>query len=479
MKLIASLAALAMLCTAGYAQTLLHPVSAADGGGGTSAGGGFTLLGSVGQTAAGVTTDADTGISIEGGIIPPLREGSGVTLTTGVLVQTAWNMISIPVIPPDPRKTVLLPTAISSAFVYLPPPSGYATEDTLLPGVGFWAKFPGVETIPFTGTGLTLDTIPVNAGWNIIGSLSYPSLTTDVVPVGGVSVLSSYFAFLGGFGYTSEDTLEPGRAYWVKVNQPGAIVLRSGSLLIPPASTSAAASVAAGGTGNIRTAVAVPENAGKITFRDAVGQVREIYFAAPSTELSPDAYELPPMPPGDLFDVRYASQRILETFGHQGTSQMGAAITITGAEWPLEIEYAGDATDLSPSLAVFSADGERVYDLSAGGTVRLERTGLISLRVRSGSETGNALPAEYRLYQNYPNPFNPSTKVIFDLPEAARVKIVLTNSLGQTAMKVLDEEMGAGRHVIGIEGAGLAGGVYFCRMRAGSFSDMKKMILVK
>ncbi len=480
MRMIALLGVLALSSSsAGYTQALLHPVSGVDGGGGTSAGGGYTLLGSVGQAAAGVTTDADTGMALEGGAIPPLRAGSGVTMTTGIKVQAAWNMLSIPLLSPDPRKTSLLPTAISSAFVYLPPPVGYGPEDTLLPGVGFWAKFPDVEMVPFTGSGVTLDTIPVNAGWNLIGSLSYPSLTTEVVPLGGVSVLSSYFAFIGGFGYASTDTLEPGRAYWVKMSQPGALVLRSGSLMIPPSISSPSAGETIHCEGPVGTAVPLPERAGTITFRDASGQTRQIFLAAETPDIRPSDYELPPPPPGGVFDVRYASQRILETFGAGGIARRSANIALTGAVWPLEVHYSGNVEGLSVSLALLSADGERVHELTGTSPVLLDRAGLVSLAAGLRDDAANSLPSGYRLYQNYPNPFNPATSVRFDLPAASPVRIVLTNSLGQTVMTLLDGVMEAGRHDAVVDCSGLPTGVYFYRMTAGNFSDMKKLVLMK
>jgi hypothetical protein len=413
----------------------------------------------------------------EGGIIPPLREGSGATHTAEVLVQAAWNMISIPVIPPDPTKTVLLPTAVSSAFVYLPPPSGYVNEDTLLPGAGFWVKFAGVQTLSFAGTGLTRDTITVNAGWNLIGTLTYPVLTGEIVPVGGLTVLSSYFSFLGGFGYTSEDTLRPGQAYWVKVDQPGYLVLEAGSVLIEPSAQAPLAGDLA--PQPARAGGQVPGEAGTITFRDAAGQQRELYLAASAGEARPGAFELPPPPPGGIFDVRFASQRVLETFGAAGTASTGVRVSINGGSWPVEVGYSGGPGNAAVELSVVSQGGERLYDLRAGGVVRLDQPALLTVRARQGSASAGAVPAEYRLYQNHPNPFNPTTQVTFDLPEAAHVTLVLTNALGQAVRVVLDAGMDAGRHVVGIDGNGLPTGVYFYRLTAGNFSDARKMLLLK
>ncbi len=90
-----------------------------------------------------------------------------------------------------------------------------------------------------------------------------------------------------------------------------------------------------------------------------------------------------------------------------------------------------------------------------------------------------SLPRDYALYQNYPNPFNPMTTIRFDLPKDDRVRIVVYDILGREVKVLLDEEMKAGRHSVRFDASGLSSGVYFYKMRAGSFVDVKKMVIVK
>ncbi len=479
MKLITVLALVTIFSCIVGAQSLIHPLSTTDGGGGRSTGSGLHLLGSIGQPAAGTGSDADTGITIEGGIIPPLRSGSGASTTADIAVQSAWNMISLPVLPPTPEKSTLLPTAISSAFAYLPPPTGYTGRDSLFPGTGYWVKFPGVGTIGVTGTALSSDTVDVFAGWNIIGALTYPARTADVIPVGGTSVLGSYFAFTPGFGYTSEDTLEPGRAYWVKVDQAGGLLLTSGSFPIPPSGPVAGAGTVAGSGDDQRAGFPPLQDAGTVTFTAADGQVRELHIAPASADISLSAHELPPLPPGGAFDVRFASQRSVETFGRDGSSRGEAAISITGAAWPVTVGYAAGASELPAKLGVLQPGGERLYDLSGGGTRTLDGPAPVSLHVGAGDRAAADIPSEFRLYQNHPNPFNPTTTVTFDLPQPAGVKLVITNSIGQTVATVVDRTMDAGRHSVAVDGTSLPTGVYFYRITAGDRSDVGKMLLMK
>lgn len=89
------------------------------------------------------------------------------------------------------------------------------------------------------------------------------------------------------------------------------------------------------------------------------------------------------------------------------------------------------------------------------------------------------IPAEFALQQNYPNPFNPATTIRYALPEKSRTELTLFNSLGQTVMTLVDTEQEAGYYEVKLDGANLASGLYFFRMRAGNFVATKKMMFIK
>ena len=94
------------------------------------------------------------------------------------------------------------------------------------------------------------------------------------------------------------------------------------------------------------------------------------------------------------------------------------------------------------------------------------------------------VPRKYALLQNWPNPFNPSTEIRFELPKTSRVLLVIYNHLGQRVKTLVNETRKAGVHSVEWDGTDesgrtLSGGVYFCRIRAGDFEDIKKMLLVR
>jgi hypothetical protein len=101
-----------------------------------------------------------------------------------------------------------------------------------------------------------------------------------------------------------------------------------------------------------------------------------------------------------------------------------------------------------------------------------------------GSTEEENKPTVFSVSQNYPNPFNPVTNFRVALPQASHVKIELFNILGQKVKTLVDEDMRAGVFVVDWDGnddRGLevSSGIYFYRIIAGDFSDIKKMVLLK
>ena len=88
-------------------------------------------------------------------------------------------------------------------------------------------------------------------------------------------------------------------------------------------------------------------------------------------------------------------------------------------------------------------------------------------------------PLQFELAQNYPNPFNPSTSIKFSIPQSSNVTLKIFNTLGQELITLIDQNMESGTHSINFDASKLNSGVYFYRLDAGSFSEVKKMTLVK
>jgi hypothetical protein len=96
-----------------------------------------------------------------------------------------------------------------------------------------------------------------------------------------------------------------------------------------------------------------------------------------------------------------------------------------------------------------------------------------------GSGSPGTLPKEFALAQNYPNPFNPVTTIRYQLPVASQVKLHIYNLLGQEVRTLVDEMEEAGYKRVEFNAGSLPSGVYFYKMTAGAFTDIRKMILIK
>jgi len=117
------------------------------------------------------------------------------------------------------------------------------------------------------------------------------------------------------------------------------------------------------------------------------------------------------------------------------------------------------------------------YAVSTNGSViKLQDSILFYL---TGISNSGTIPSRYELHQNYPNPFNPMTTIKFSIPEKSNVMIKLVDLTGREITKILDNEFNAGNHEVQFNAGNLSSGTYFYRIEAGSFTDVKRMVLIK
>src|SRR4030095_4939140 len=106
-------------------------------------------------------------------------------------------------------------------------------------------------------------------------------------------------------------------------------------------------------------------------------------------------------------------------------------------------------------------------------TIKYTQTGLGITQI-----SGN-IPDKYSLGQNYPNPFNPATNINFSIPKTGNVRLAVYDIQGKEIETIVNESLAAGTYKVDFDAARLSSGVYFYRIDAEGFSEVKKMILVK
>jgi predicted GH43/DUF377 family glycosyl hydrolase len=194
------------------------------------------------------------------------------------------------------------------------------------------------------------------------------------------------------------------------------------------------------------------------------------------------------------YDMWYSGHSYTAVINSRPQGKIGYASSSDGINWT---NY-----DKNPVLSPTSAspqwttgyytssvyfDGERFHMWFSGWT---EGRGMISIGyATSVLDTSNyteiednlltQVPTEYNLSQNYPNPFNPATKIGFRIPDFEFVSLKIYDILGREVSTLVNEEKPAGSYEVEFNAANLSSGVYFYKIRAGSFVETKKMILLR
>jgi hypothetical protein len=87
--------------------------------------------------------------------------------------------------------------------------------------------------------------------------------------------------------------------------------------------------------------------------------------------------------------------------------------------------------------------------------------------------------SHFQLDQNYPNPFNPTTTIHYAIPKDGMVSLKIYNLMGEAVATLINQTQNAGEYEAEFNGSGLGDGVYFYKLQAGDFYDVKKLILIK
>ena len=382
------------------------------------------------------------------------------TFQISVDVSNGWNMVSVPGINPAGQGVNnWWINHVGTVYKFVPS-SGYSGITTTTPGEGYWMKNVGAEIYntgdewPAEG----IQTVPHNpinasAGWNMFGGyediIDAAALTTTPPS----QIVYPIYKFVGSTGYQSAAQIVPGYGYWVKV---------SSNCLINISDVFA--------RGNQKVVEFFKDDWGRITITDATGNSYTLYAVkggSPNggTSVDLNQYELPPLPPVGIFDIRFSSGRVAEEI-----DKGFKTINMNGVVYPLKVK----AENMNVRLK--DVTGKEINtNVKSGEEITISNPNIDKLMV-----SGNLIPDKYALEQNYPNPFNPSTTIEFSLPENVKnVKLSIYNILGEKVAELVYGSMQAGKYQYQWDAKNSASGMYIYEIRTEKFVSIKKMVLLK
>jgi fibronectin type 3 domain-containing protein len=407
------------------------------------------------------------------------------TVTRSVAVVEGWNLRSVPVETDDMTLAGTF-ASCESAFRFTPG-SGYASLGDAALSVGQGGFFNcSSGTVDLTGTPAA-SSVDVAAGWNLIGPQAEPvevaSITTE--PVGLIESL--FFGFAPDAGYASAETLEPTFGYWVKASAAGTIHMDGSGATT--AATQAGPAAAPDGSLQekpLRDAV-------RLVLTDATGRRQTLYLDAALTEDERSRFALPPVPPGDLFDVRFASGGIAETLAAPSGDRTAATTEATAPDPPAPDAHRVDLQGVTFPVTVRVADRAGQAEEAGSGRLRLEdpvhgHSLYLSEEAPEAVLQGptdrvlvglESVPEAYALGASYPNPASQRVTIEYALPEATEVTVEVYDLLGRRVLQAVGGQKAAGRHTVHLDARRLPSGTYFYRMRAGDFTAAKRLVVVR
>jgi hypothetical protein len=202
-----------------------------------------------------------------------------------------------------------------------------------------------------------------------------------------------------------------------------------------------------------------------------------IWTSGPSADGTLNTFPYP------IRSVKYFSDTLMLVFGGNVNSEIGGIYSSnnSGATWNLEVntsaemfsyDYKATSPDSMDIWAVGSTGG------STGFTGKLYKARVVNAVVGI-KPNPDLIPVAYSLYQNYPNPFNPVTTIKYQIPVNGYTNLTVYDILGNKVAVLVNENQNPGNYQAVWNASNSSSGIYFYKLTTGSFSETKKMLLIK
>ena len=438
-------------------------------------------------------------------------------------LNQGWNLMSLPLEPAyEINELDSLFNNTISAFWYNPITPGYQQENILDVGKGYWMEMPSSTNRTLTGDEINDLSLNLTEGWNLVGTLYDPVtvLDLDTTPVGS---FISAFGFNGS--YFTATALEPGNGYWIEVNQDCTLNMNNG---LRENENIEKNNVTQNITNDRNDGYFIPitvnYNSEIVDYSDTVNNQKERYKAkrsdseneydgrnvelefgvhfdaSDSLDIELGEINLPPLPPSNIFDVRfllpdYQSTILdLKCFDGEEKSYLLSMQAINDY-YPLSFQWDTEGFPIDSELLISDNMGgifispinmNEINELIIPDSLCFINELLITAFFPSVDSDDPILtyPIVSNLGQNFPNPFNPETTIKYSLKEDTNVKIEIFNIKGQKVKILIDEPLNAGYHDVVWNGKDntdkqVSSGVYFYKMVTNDYNKVRRMVVIK
>ncbi len=394
------------------------------------------------------------------------------------IIKKGWNLLSLPVRPVNAAWNTFYPKAINVPFFFSQ--NQYQAETILRPGVGYFVKYGDDVDRTFSGTEILniqapfdlvrvhpgdrsdVDDPAISGGWNAIGggscpvniaNISYSKYGDAPVPSPAYTLKYGVWSYKTDKGYSEVSQLLPGLGYWVKVNSTGYLKLEN---ICPLYKTTIDEPLFTDKTELLKSAT-------KLVIRDDAQHENGLYFIN-NSNVDIRYYELPPMPPAEMFDVRFNNNLYL-------SNNQSEIVRLQGVEYPVVFSIANPDAEYTLKDAI---SGELIGVInSSNKSVVAKNTIANIIKVeKSGLMSDLAILA-------YPNPVTSTSNITFVVKESGNVTIKVFNEMGNEIATLVNADYNVGNYSTSLDATTLPAGAYLLKLTNGTNFNVVKINIVK
>ena len=395
------------------------------------------------------------------------------------IIKRGWNLLSLPVRPVNSTWNVFYPKAINVPYFFSQ--NQYQEENILRPGIGYFVKYGNDVDKFFTGTEIRdiqfpfdmikvhegdlqdVDDPTIRGGWNAIGALSFPVNITEIeftkyesspVPTNAYVLKYGVWSYKTDKGYEEVSQLLPGLGYWIKVNSTGYYKLVAKNF---------GENTYCGKTSADVSKIEILNASTKLTIRDNAQHESDL-FVVNNPAVENRTFELPPAPPTELYDVRFAGNLYV------GKNDV-EIIRLQAVSYPVAIEVSNTNDVYTFSDAITGEVYGSTYNNNKSVIISKSASNLIKVE-KTSSVTNSGVSV-------YPNPVVSNATIEFAVKETGNVTIKLYNEVGTEIMTIVDAQYNAGVYTTDIDASALSNGSYILKVANGSNLTISKINILK